>query len=143
MIVEPLSLQHFEALELQDAQNHFEPFMKNALYRETMIQAGPAYAGICSGRVVAAAGLAKQWEGRAIAWSLLAPDIGHHFIEIHRAVKRALEVYPIRRIEAHVDPHFESAVRWITLLGFKRECTMTAFTPMGDDCDLYVRVQNG
>lgn len=140
MIVEPLTMRHFEALALQDAQKHFEPFMRESAYRQSMIDAGPAYAGICSGRVVGAAGIARQWEGRAIAWSLLAPDIGHHFIELHRAVKRTIDLFGIRRIEAHVDPKHESAVRWIQLLGFYRECTMRAFTPDGRDCDLYVRL---
>jgi RimJ/RimL family protein N-acetyltransferase len=140
MIVEELRLEHFESLALQDAQSHFEAFMRQPEYRKAMIESGPAYAGLCAGRVIAAAGLAHQWPGRAIAWSLLAPDIGHHFIELHRAVKRALEIFTVRRIEAHVDPAFQSAVRWVEMLDFRRECTMAKFTPDGRDCDLYVRI---
>lgn len=141
MIVEPLTMKHYEDFALQDAQRHFSAFMGNADYRRAMIQSGPAYAGICNGTVMAIAGLSKQWEGRAIAWSLLSPNIGHHFIEIHRAVKRALAQTHMRRIEAHVDPTFASAVRWIQMLGFEREGVMKQFSPDGRDMDLYARIQ--
>jgi hypothetical protein len=140
MIVEPLTMKHYDDFAIQDAQSHFKAFLGNRKYRDAMILSGPAYAGLCDGRVMAIAGISEQWEGRGIAWSLLSPNIGHHFIEIHRAVVRALAQTHMRRIEAHVDPTFNSAVRWIQMLGFTYEGTMKRFDPDGRDMDLYARI---
>lgn len=95
------------------------------------------------GRVVACAGVIQQgWPGRAEAWAFFDPNIGKHFISVHRAVNRFFEATEIRRIEAVVDRDFEAGHRWIKMLGFQLEAEkLRKYTVDGRDVSLYSRVK--
>lgn len=102
-----------------------------------------AFTGISDdGRVVVCAGVADLWENRGEAWSVLNPVCKREFLGIHNAVKRFLDVCPIRRIEAAVDIDFEAGHRWARLLKFELETTRArAYLPSGNDAAIYVRVK--
>jgi|DEB0MinimDraft_12_1074336.scaffolds.fasta_scaffold67483_2 RimJ/RimL family protein N-acetyltransferase len=142
MDVVPFEPEHMETLILQPAQQRFFTYF-NKEYAKDLKVSGPCFTGIKNGRVLGCAGLVKQWENRAIAWSLLSGDIGNDFISIHKAVMRFLKLSEYNRIEAFVDANFEQGHRWIEMLGFKREGYMEQFNPDGGDAMLYARLKNG
>lgn len=133
--------KHLEELLLQPSQALMQPVLSNPDYGRGLASAGPAFTGIAEEGVIACMGLIPQWQDRAIAWGLISAEAGRHFVQITKAVFRTMELYPYRRIEASVLTQFEQGHRWAKLLGFKRECTMKAYLPNGDDCDLYARVK--
>jgi hypothetical protein len=139
MTIEPLIADHVMNVLLQPSQACFASSI-DAEYANRLVVSGPAFSAIHNGEVLACAGLIPQWEGRAIAWALVAAEAGPHFVRIHKAVKRFLELQKIRRIETWVYPTFEPAHRWMRLLGFKLEGRMTAYGPDGSDGDLYARL---
>lgn len=104
-------------------------------------EAGLAWTGEHEGVILGIAGLAPQWENRALAWALISDAAGPHFKCIHKAVKRMLDVSEFRRIEANVDVGFEAGERWMKLLGFKYEGYLTAFRPDGADMLMYARIR--
>ena len=139
MTVEPLTSRHVLTMALQPSQAYFASSV-TAEYAESLVKAGPAFAGAHGGDVVCCAGVLPQWEGRAIGWALMSPTAGPHMLRITRASRRFFDMQQIRRIETWVDPMFPAAVRWIEMLGFKREGCMVKYTPLGGDADLYARI---
>lgn len=142
MDVIPFEPEHMETIMLQPAQQRFFTYF-NKEYAKDLKISGPCFTGIKDGRVLGCAGLVKQWENRAIAWSLLSGDIGNDFISIHKAVVRFLNLSEYNRIEAFVDANFQQGHRWIEMLGFKCEGYMEQFNPDGGDAMLYARLKNG
>lgn len=118
-----------------------QPTLSQPDYGPSLAKAGPAYSLVDGDEVFASAGLIPQWEHRAVAWALISAEAGKHFFLIHKAVRRALTFHNYRRVETSVACNFEQGHRWAQLLGFEREGRMRAFTPDGQDCDLYARVQ--
>lgn len=104
-------------------------------------EAGLAWTAEHDGQVLAIAGLAPQWENRALAWALVSDNAGAHFKGIHRAVSRFLTVCDFNRVEANVDVGFEAGERWIKLLGFEYEGYLKAYRPDGEDMLLFARVR--
>ena len=104
-------------------------------------EAGLAWTAEHEGVILGIAGLAPQWENRALAWALISDAAGPHFRGIHGAVSRFLEASDFRRIEANVDVGFEAGERWMKLLGFKYEGYLTAFRPDGADMLMYARIR--
>lgn len=66
----------------------------------------------------AAAGFCPDGEGSAWAWALLGLVGPRGMVAMHRAVRRALDASPYRRVVTLVDPAWPQAVRWARLLGF-------------------------
>lgn len=114
---------------------------KDQRYGAMLKQAGPAYTAFAGMDVIACAGAFQLWEGRAQAWSMLSVAVPQYILGVHRAVKRFLDQYPVRRVEITVDPRSEKAVAWAKSLGFSYEGTMPRYTPQGDTMDLYARVR--
>jgi RimJ/RimL family protein N-acetyltransferase len=142
MDVVPFEASHIKSIMLQPQQQQFFQYF-NPDYAEALKESGPAFTGICDGRILGCAGVVKQWENRAIAWALLSGDLGNEFVRIHRAVKRFLDMTEFNRIEAHVEANFEQGHRWIQMLGFTQEGYMKEFNPNGGDACLYARLKNG
>lgn len=141
MKIVPFEPWHLEKLTLQPSQNLLQPDLANPAYGANLASAGPAYSGVVGDEVFACMGLIPQWEGRAIAWGLIAKETGPYFLKVTKAVFRTMELHPFRRIEASVKSDFVQGHRWAQMLGFKREGTMRAYAPNGDDHDLYARVK--
>lgn len=132
---------HLGRLLLQPSQAIMQPVLSDPGYGPSLAQAGPAYAAVDGDTVVACAGLIHQWPGRAVAWALIAAEAGPHMVSIHKAVRRAMDIFEARRIETAVATNFEQGHRWVKMLGFEREGTMRAYTPDGRDCDLYAMIR--
>lgn len=103
--------------------------------------AGPAYTMLKDGLPVICAGIAPVSAGRAVAWAVLAAEIGCAFIPAHRAVKKFLDAQTFRRIETYVQSDFPEGHRWALMLGFEFEGRMGAFFDDGRDGDLFARVK--
>lgn len=141
MIVVPFEPEHLDRLELQYAQLGALEVLGNPSYAISLKKAGPAFSAVIDDEIIAALGIIPQWQNRAIAWGLIGAKANRHLLAVHRAVKRFLNMTEYRRIETSVAVNFAEAHRWAQMLGFEREGTMRAFTPDGQDCDLYARVR--
>lgn len=134
---------HLARLRLQPAQAALSAEFLKPGYTDMLRAGGPCFTALADDRVLACAGVAEVWTGRALAWALLAGDAGRHMIALHRAVAGFLAQAPYRRIEATVDAGFDAAHRWIEMLGFQRETPdgMQGFNPDGSAAFLYSRVK--
>lgn len=95
-----------------------------------------------TGEIVFCAGIHDPWPGRAEAWALLADNLKHKMLAVHRSVLEFLDKINIKRIEAVVDRDFTQGHRWVELLGFTLEADrMRAYGYEGQDCSLYARVK--
>ena len=140
MEIVPFQADHLDALQLQPAQAMFYAKF-SPQYAYALEEVGNSWTALLDGRPIACAGIVEQWEGRGLAWALLAHDCGRHFIAITRAVQRALTASPFRRVEAQVDAEFGPGMRWAQMLGFEVESKMRRFTPEGRDAFMYVRIR--
>jgi hypothetical protein len=120
VVIVPFSVEHLRAIRLQAAQAGVLETVGDveAAYIEASDYAFTAMDG---DDVVACAGILKLWEGRGHAWALLSGSIGHRFVRVHRAVKRAIEISGYRRIEMDVDASHAEAIKWAGMLGFYNE----------------------
>lgn len=132
---------HASQIKLQSAQAYVKDDLLQPGIAESLANAGQSFTAIEGDQVIAIAGIAMQWEGRAIAWALVSEDAGKHFLTIHRAVKGFLDQCDIRRIEAFVDSDFEHGMKWMKMLGFENEGLMRKFSIIGNDCYLFARVK--
>lgn len=140
MNVIPYKPEHLKLLTLQPAQLGFDALLGDPAYAEGLAQCGPAYSVFANDELIACAGFWPQWHGRAIVWALVSENAGKHFLGFHRAVLRAFEMHPYRRIETTVKTGFAEGARWARMLGMTKEATLRSYAPDGEDYDLYVRV---
>ncbi len=134
--------EHFRALDHSEATTFFDPFIKdehlelmeNSPYSRSFINK--------DGKVVACCGLIVQWENRAEAWAMLSKTCRHDIVSLHRWVDQMMEAAPIRRIEAPVVANYRPGIRWVEMLGFKKESDrLRAYFPNGADAIMYARVK--
>ena len=162
VLIRPYRAADLESLILQPAQSHLQHLLLGRGYAQTL-EACEAWTFVLRAqgaagkdatekdqtekdqteKVLACMGVHAIHPGRALAWSLIAGDIGRHFQAIHRAARRYLRVTPYARLEAHVDAGFTAGARWLKLLGFTCETPqgMRGFTAEGRTCHLYARVR--
>lgn len=140
MEIIPFKAEHLQAMRLQPAQAEISAWCAGA-YPRALEASGGGWTAMADGEPVACAGIVEQWQGRGLAWAVLAEHSGRHFVRITRAVRRALDLAHYRRIEAQVDAEFVAAIRWATMLGFEVESKMTQFTPEGRDAFMFVRIR--
>lgn len=140
MQIERFQPDHLRRLLLQPSQAFLGESMSDPAYGEMLAQS-TSFSAIDGDQVVGCAGIIPMWEGRSVAWALLSADIGPRMVKIHRAAVRLLAFQTCRRIEATCDVRFEPARRWLEMLGFQLEGRLRAYTPTGDDHDLYARVR--
>lgn len=138
----PLEPRHLQALRLQEAQAVLAPLLDEPGYAATLIEAGPAFAGLADNFVVACAGVVRLSAHRGHGWALIGQAAPRHFAGIHRAVAGFLDGLDLRRVETAVDSDFAAGHRWVRMLGFVREGRMRAYGLDGRDADLYARVRN-
>jgi len=128
-----------ERLQLQSAQMLSGQAMTPAAI-ESAIKGGLALAAVEGERIYGMAGIYEIWEGRGLAWALLAQDAGDQMLTLHRCVQRALDVSMFRRVEADVLNTHEEGHRWMRLLGFEKEGVRRCYW-QGQDYALYARVR--
>ncbi len=107
---------------------------------ESAMAGGMALAAVEGDRIFCIAGIYEIWDGRGLAWALLAHDSGRHMTALHRVTKRALDVTAFRRVEADVLNSHSEGHRWMQLLGFQHEGVRRAYW-QGQDYALYARVR--
>lgn len=128
-----------ERLKLQAAQE----LTGQAMTPENIamaIEGGMALAGVKGDKIVGMAGIFERWSGVGLAWALLAEDFAAHRLSAFRLMKRALDVSPLVRIEAHVAAGHIEGERLLDHLGFAREGTMRKFW-QDRDYSLFARVR--
>lgn len=141
MIIVPFVADHIHYIDPQPEQKNFLKNMTKE-YAESL-QGVYAYSAITNDGVVACAGIQEIWDGRGLAWSILGNTSGQNMARIHRAVLRALNICPYKRVEMYVNSTFSDGCRWADMLGFEREGLMRSFFPSGLDAYLYARMKNG
>jgi len=112
-------------------------------YGQSLQRVGDAFTMFDGPVVIACAGVAHCWPGRAHVWSMMSNQIVAYGPLIHRAVLRYLQRCTVRRLELTVDPTHAKAVAWAKRLGFTYESTMPAYGPYGELHDMYVRILKG
>ena len=141
MIIRPLQDGDLEAVMANPKQK--------SLKRYPPIVNAPADTWVIEdkGKVVALGGIAVFWEGVGEAWMIVSGDISQDSMygaELYRAMANKLE-WIIRskrlwRVEAHARVDFPTAVRFLTLLGFERQCIREKFAPDAQDVILFAKV---
>ena len=140
MRVVPYEAGHLLQLQLQRGQAQYAPHVTPEYAR--MLESAHAFTGLVNDEPIVVGGVAELWENRALLWSFIDRRAGPHFIAVHRATMRFLELLPYRRIEAECDCEFAAGHRWLKKLGFEMEAPrMRAFRVDGGDAALYARVK--
>lgn len=138
MIVEPFKPFHVDLLRAQGVQS--------AQVREVSIvpascallpwPKGPAVTARDGDHILICGGIIEHSEKRGTCWALLSAEASRHMLPITKAVKRFIEIYPWRRLEASVEEQFGMGCKWVELLGFSFEGRMPLF---GDDGSTHLR----
>lgn len=130
-------------IELMDIQAKQSPGVK-FLTEEQAEQLAEldSWTGWIGWEPIICAGTVPIWLGRYAAWAYLSRRAQRHMPAIHRAVKRYLDEFDGRRLEIAVACDFAAGHRWARMLGFEMEAErMRAYSPLGEDHALYVRVR--
>lgn len=106
----------------------------------TAIEGGMALAGVKADKIVGMAGIFERWSDVGLAWALLAEDFAEHRVSVFKLMKRALDVSPLIRIEAHVAEGHAEGERLLDHLGFEKEGVMRKFW-QNRDYSLFARVR--
>lgn len=115
---------------------------------EDLVAGGPAWTALAAdGRILCCAGFRYLWppsegfSGHAVAWALLARDIGPaHFAVTHFA-RRTIAESPIGRIEAIVRADVAAEPAWARLVGFRRRALLRKWGPEGKAHILFERIK--
>jgi hypothetical protein len=92
------------------------------------------------GKLVAAFGVLDATDKRGVAWAVLSPDLRREMVFLHKKVKAALDgAHKYTRIEATIEKSFTAGIRWIELLGFKREGLLHKYGRDGSDHYMFAR----
>src|SRR6185312_14657212 len=132
MIIVPFEPEHAQRIELPQAHAHWLSHV-SADYRERLPQLGPAYTAMVGERVIGCAGIIETGAGSGYLWALASRDSRPHFVGLIRAVRRLMELSPLRRLEATVERGFNPGCRALELLGFSCEGLMKKYGPDGKD----------
>lgn len=121
--VVPLRLKHLEEL------GHPDPACL-----------GPhSQAGLRDGKCVAAAGITEAWSGRGYAWFFENGLTKREWVEVTRLIRKALQSFDLRRIEAAVYDGHDAGHKWALKLGFHLESVCPRYMPNGETGRLYVK----
>jgi len=133
---------HLQAIALQPHQQHLGVALREHGWAEQVDAAGPCWTALVDAKPIACAGFQDCWEGRAIAWAILAEEAGRHMLALTRAIKHGLARHPAERIEAQALLGFDPATRWARLLGFAPEAVVRKFH-QGRDYQAFALIKDG
>lgn len=92
--------------------------------------------------VAGVAGVTEYYPGRGECWAILSPGLKSEMLQVHRVVRRFIDMAPYRRLEAVVDVSFAQGHRWMKMLGFQVEAErLRYYTPDGRDVRLYSKIK--
>lgn len=93
------------------------------------------------GTIIACAGIAEVWTGRAVSWMLLSSAVDRHdMLWLFREGRKWLAAQTFRRIECVVRYDFRPGHRLARMLGYDKEAVMRCYDPLGRDHVLYARI---
>jgi hypothetical protein len=120
--------------------------MNNPKHTATLMKSTVGYTLRDEGRVLGCIGIMPIWPGRGTVWAVLDYDRikPAHMLALTRIGRKYLtELSPFRRIEATVVADFAAGIKWLELLGFKKETPepMQAYGPNGEAHYLYALVK--
>lgn len=145
--VETLTQKHIDDLKfrLDPKQGELrDAMLTNTDYLKIVRAGGPTCAFLVDDEVMAVAGLIDYvGTGRAILWCAFADDCKEYFTQLFRRMKRTLEYFPRRRLEAIIDKDFEAGKRFARLGGFKFEAIKEAYNFNGTDAEEWVYINRG
>lgn len=140
MTVVPYKAEHLLEMVLQPGQEYALPFVTPE--HAKALEGEYAFTALVDGRPIAVGGVKELWKNRALCWTFIDRNAGKHFAELHRTVKRLIDLVPYRRLEAETPCDFKQGHRWLKMLGFKLEAErMRAFQIDGSDSSLYAKVR--
>lgn len=101
---------------------------------------GPAWTAVDGfGKVLTIGGFKELWPanppktmGHAIAWAVLAPELGAAHLAITTFAKRQIEAAPYSRLEAIVRMGVPPEYRWARMLGFGNPRVFRKWGPDGE-----------
>jgi hypothetical protein len=112
---------------------------------------GPAWTAIGDdghrSRILACYGFTYLWPpseisgGHAVAWALLAEDLGRAHVAITRFARDTIAASPIDRIEAIVRADVAADCRWAEMVGFVHAATLRAWGPERKTHLLFERIR--
>ena len=111
-------------------------------------QQGPVWAGVTEGgALVGCSGLSFLWPGVAMGWAIFDPPALRNYrltvIRTYRAwIPELMRQHGIQRLHTHVYDD-QVLIRWIEVLGFKREGLMRKYGPGGQDCWMCSIIRGG
>ena len=147
-----LELKPFHHTAL-DRMGAFQPIQAAQMAQHTAWRAltvegaenGPAWAVWDGPHVLATGGLRIVWQGRALAWALVADEVPKRAwppMVLHaRRMLRQSRWMGIKRIEAIVPAFWEPGERLVAMLGFRCEAVMPQYGPDGSDYGLWSRIE--
>jgi hypothetical protein len=136
----PFEAWHLNYIDVRPEQWAFAPILTEG-YGQALARQGGGFTAFEGMEVIAVAGIALLWPGRAMVWALMTPRMPSRIVVIHRAVFRYLRHYRCARVECVIDPVFAESVEWARRLGFHYESTMPKYAMDGRSMDLYVRLE--
>lgn len=140
MTVVPYKAEHLLEMVLQPGQEYALPYVTPE--HAKALEGEFAFTALMDGRPIAVGGIRELWANRGLCWTFIDKGAGKHFTELHRIVKRMIEIAPYRRLEAETPCGFEQGHRWLKMLGFTLEAErMRAFQIDGGDSALYAKVR--
>lgn len=140
MIIVPYQPEHLLKLQLQEGQAYGQSMLTPELAASLVGEY--TFTALVDGEPIAVGGVTELWANRALVWTFIGQTAGPHFVALHKAVLRGLDLAPHRRLEADTPCEFEQGHRWLRMLGFKLEAErMTAHRPDGGDSALYAKVK--
>lgn len=140
MKIVPFIPAHLDGLVVNEFVSFIQPDLNNPEYGEFLAQS-ESYTGISDGNVVGCAGFYPLGVNRIHAWALFSKKTRKHMTGITRAAQNMIYNIEKPRIETNIRSDFLQAIKFIELLGFKRETPlpMKSFGDDGMDYYLYAR----
>lgn len=109
---------------------------------------GPAWTVIGpGGRILACYGFTYLWPptelttGHAVAWAMLAADLGRAHVAITKFARDTIAASPIDRIEAIVRADVAADCRWAEMVGLELVATLRAWGPERKTHLLFERIR--
>ncbi len=140
--------EHLIALELQPSQRVEVGLLHEGYSIEEardIAARGPAWSAIAGdGRVLTCGGFAETFPGvQAVAWALLAGDLGGHAGAISRYARARVVEQRYRRLETITAARPE-CIRWAQFLGFEKDpYPLRNFGAASELCFLFERIYHG
>lgn len=146
-VVVHFDASHIDKMEPGEALiGEYQAFQKtmDAIKSGQRVIIGDAFTGMVDGTPIAFAGIVRRQWKNATAWVIPSKNIGENKIWFHKMVKeyfnKIIEKRGYKRVDAVVNCEFQTGIKWIERLGFKRAARLEAFGPNAEPYFLYASI---